>query len=61
MKQLIRCYPVLTFFVVIIVWTWIFMAVFFAMVPVDPETGPGFAHVGLVFLVAIPAVNDTDS
>ena len=56
MEQFIKRRPALTFPVLIVVWTWIFMAAFIALVPVDPEQGPTVAHVALVFLVANPSV-----
>lgn len=59
MRKFIKRYPALTFLVLIVVWTWIFMAVVIALVPIDPVEGPGMAHVVLVFLVASPSVFGT--
>ena len=56
MREFIKKRPALTFLVFIVVWTWIFMAVFITLVPIDPAEGPGIAHVALVFFVASPSV-----
>lgn len=56
MKEFIRRKPVLSFALVVVLWTWIFMALVIALVPIDPVDGPQFVHVALVFLVASPTV-----
>jgi len=56
MKELVRRHPALCFSVFIVLWTWIFMAVVIAFVPIDPVEGPQFVHVALVFFVASPSV-----
>lgn len=56
MRELIKKRPVVSFALFIVVWTWIFMAVIIALVPVDPVEGPQFVHVALVFLVASPSL-----
>lgn len=56
MKELVRRHPALCFSVFIVLWTWIFMAVVIAFVPIDPVEGPQFVHVALVFFVASSSV-----
>ncbi len=56
MRELVKKRPVVSFALFIVVWTWIFMAVIIALVPVDPVEGPQFVHVALVFLVASPSL-----
>lgn len=56
MRQLIKKKPVASFALFIVVWTWIFMAVIIAFVPIDPAEGPQFIHVALVFFIASPSV-----
>jgi len=56
MREFIKKRPVLSFALFIVVWTWIFMAVVIAFVPIDPVEGPQFVHVALVFFVASPSV-----
>jgi len=56
MRESIKKQPVLSFALFIVVWTWIFMAVIIAFVPIDPVEGPQFVHVALVFFVASPSV-----
>jgi uncharacterized protein len=56
MREAIRRRPVLSFALFMVLWTWILMAVIIALVPVDPEAGPQFVHVALVFFVASPSV-----
>jgi membrane protease YdiL (CAAX protease family) len=56
MRGFIKRKPVLSFSLLIVVWTWIFMAVIIALVPIDPVEGPQFVHVALVFFVASPSV-----
>jgi membrane protease YdiL (CAAX protease family) len=55
-RELIRKRPVASYATFIVVWTWIFMAVIIAAVPIDPIEGPQFVHVALVFFVASPSV-----
>jgi len=56
MREFIKRKPVLSFSVLMVVWTWAIMAVIIALVPVNPEDGPQFVHVALVFFVASPSV-----
>ena len=56
MREFVERCPVLSFALFIVVWTWIFMAVIIALVPIDPGEGPQFVHVALVFFVASPSV-----
>jgi len=56
MRELVKRCPVLSFALFLVVWTWIFVAVIIALVPIDPVEGPQFVHVALVFFVASPSV-----
>ncbi|MGB2984090.1 MAG: type II CAAX endopeptidase family protein [Candidatus Bipolaricaulia bacterium] len=56
MREFVKRRPVLSFSLFIVVWTWIFMAVIIALVPIDPVEGPQFVHVALVFFIASPSV-----
>jgi len=40
----------------IVLWTWIVLALIIALNPIDPVQGPQFVHVALVFFVASPTV-----
>ena len=56
MREFARRRPALSFSLLLLAWTWGFMALVIALVPIDPAEGPQFVHVALVFLVASPSV-----
>jgi len=56
MKQLIKRYPVLAFFAIIIALGWIAVIVGTAVMPIDAEHEMTVAHVLLVFFIASPSV-----
>jgi len=56
MRGFSRRKPGSSFSLFLVLWTWVFMALAIALVPIDPTEGPQFVHVALVFLAASPSV-----
>lgn len=56
MRRLIKRRPAWSFSVVVVLWTWLVLALIIALNPIDPVQGPQFVHVALVFFVASPTV-----